>query len=617
MRTVGSQWWRVVRQELDLFRRFPRLRFATLGVLFVPALYALIYLSSVWDPNSRSSQLPVGLVNLDTGYAVDGRTVNVGRDLVTSLKQKPTFGYRDYADAEVAREAVRRGDLDFALLIPPRFSAEAVPGISAGAAKLVIYTSEGNNYTGAGFARRFAPEVAHRLNETLNEKRWAVVLNKSHKASDQLGQLRDGLHQLADGSGRLREGSARLAAAQQQLTTGMRQARDAVRTMDARFPAPSDLQRLKDGAHALREGESRLGDGLAQLRAGNQKLVDGAARLRDRSADIWFVGGKVSTAAGQLHDGNAQLGLGLDRAMAGQQQLQDGSIRLDDGVTRLVSGLGQLGDGIHTLATRLPDDAPLQQLDDGARQLAAGNARLDAGVQRILQALPSSAAAPVGSPAGLAASVEPQIEVVAPVANNGIGFAPNFVPVALWIGAVMAGFLLHLRQVPASVQAIPRLPLLLGKLTLPATVVVTQSLVMLAMLLWALDITPPDLPGFVLTLTLTSLVFMSLFMMLVKLFGDTGKAIGLLLLILQMSAAGGLMPVELSNPVFQALHPYMPFTWAVRTFRASLFGAYDGAWLTSWLTLASCGVIALVIAAYGGRWKAVPDRDYGPAMDVE
>lgn len=617
MRKLGSQWWRVVRQELDLFRRFPRLRYATLGVLFVPALYALIYLSSVWDPNSRSSQLPVGLVNLDAGFTVDGRTVNVGHDLVASLKQKPTFGYRDYADAELAREAVRRGDLDFALLIPPRFSAEAVPGISAGAAKLVIYTSEGNNYTGAGFARRFAPEVAHRLNETLNEKRWAVVLHKSHDARDQLDRLRAGLQQLADGSGQLRAGSTRLASAQQQLSSGMRQARDAVRTMDARFPAASDLQRLQDGTQALRDGETRLGEGLSQLRDGNRRLTEGAARFRDQSADIWFVGGKVSAAAGQLHDGNAQLGQGLDKAMAGQQQLQDGAARLDDGVTRLVTGLKQLGGGIHTLATRLPDDAPLQQLDDGARQLAAGNARLDAGVQLILKALPAGMAAPSGSAAGLAASVEPQIEVVAPVANNGIGFAPNFVPVALWIGAVMAGFLLHLRQVPASVHGLSPLPLLLGKLAVPVSVVITQSLVMLAMLLWALDITPPDLPGFVLTLTLTSVVFMGIFMMLVKLFGDTGKAIGLLLLILQMSAAGGLMPVELSNPVFQALHPYMPFTWAVRTFRASLFGAYDGAWLTAWLTLASCGVIALTIATYGGRWKAVPDAAYGPALDVE
>lgn len=617
MRALGNQWARVVHQELELFRRFPRLCFATLVVLFVPALYVLIYLSSVWDPNSRSSQLPVGLVNLDAGYAVDGQTVNVGRDLVTSLKQKPTFGYRDYANTELARDAVRRGDLDFALLIPPRFSAEAVPGISAGAAKLVIYTSEGNNYTGAGFARRFAPEVAHRLNETLNEKRWAVVLHKSHDASDQLGQLRAGLHQLADGSRRLREGSARLVTAEAQLTTGMRQAREAVRTMDAHLPATADLQQLQEGTHALRDGETRLSDGFTQLRAGNQRLVDGAAHLRDQSADIWFVGDKVSAAVQQLHDGNVHLGQALDRAQAGQQQLQKGSIRLDDGMRHLVNGLGQLGGGIHTLATRLPDDAPLQRIDDSTRQLAAGNARLDASVRLILKALPASIVAPAGSAAGLAASVDPQIEVVAPVANNGIGFAPNFVPVALWIGAVMAGFLLHLRQVPTSVQTLPRLALLLGKLTVPVIVVITQSLVMLAMLLWVLGITPPNLIGFVLTLTLTSLVFMGIFMMLVKLFGDTGKAIGLLLLILQMSAAGSLMPVELSNSVFQSLHPYMPFTWAVRAFRASLFGAYDGAWLTPWLTLASCGVVALVITAYGGRWKVVPDQDYGPAMDVE
>lgn len=617
MRTLARQWLAVVRAELDLFRRFPRLGFATFGVLFVPAIYALIYLSSVWDPNSRSNQLPVGLVNLDAGYAVDGRVVNVGRDLVASLKQKPTFGYHDYADPEQARQAVQRGDLDFALLIPADFSADAIPGTSAGAAKLVIYTSEGNNYTGAGFARRFAPEVAHRLNETLNEKRWEVVLHLSNDSRDKLRQLHDGMTQLAAGSQRLREGSARLAEGEQRLTAGMRQARDAVQTMDARFPASSDLQRLQDGAHALAEGEVRMSDGLRQLREGQGKLSDGAGRFRDQSADIWFIGGKVSSAAGQLHDGSEQLAAGMDQAIAGQARLRDGAAQLDSGVGRLVTGLGQLGGGIHTLATRLPADAPLHQLDDGARQLADGNARLDAGINLILKALPASVKSPQGSASGLAASVEPQIDVVAPVANNGIGFAPNFVPVALWVGAVMAGFLFHLRRIPAHVKTYRPLSLLLGKMTVPATIVLGQSLVMLAMLMLMLDITPPNLTSFVLTLSLTSVVFMSIFMALVKIFGDPGKAIGLLLLILQMSAAGGLMPIELSNPMFQALHPYMPFTWAVRAFRASLFGAYDGAWLQSWLTLAVCGGLAMVLATMTGRWKVMADADYGPAVDVE
>jgi putative membrane protein len=64
---------------------------------------------------------------------------------------------------------VRKGDLEFALLIPADFSAHAVPGITRGAGQLVIYTSEGNTYGSANMARRFASEIGHQVNEMLNE----------------------------------------------------------------------------------------------------------------------------------------------------------------------------------------------------------------------------------------------------------------------------------------------------------------------------------------------------------------------------------------------------------------------------------------------------------------
>ena len=83
-----------------------------------------------------------------------------------------------------------------------------------------------------------------------------------------------------------------------------------------------------------------------------------------------------------------------------------------------------------------------------------------------------------------------------------------------------------------------------------------------------------------------------------------------------VSAAGVLLPVELAGPAFQALHPWLPLTWVVRAFRASLFGAYDGAWASAWSVVLSVGIAALGLAAGFGRWTLVSPQAYGPALEV-
>ena len=80
----------------------------------------------------------------------------------------------------------RQGKLAFALVIPPHFSSNAVPGARTGGGKLMVYTSEGNNYQGAHLARRFASDLGNAVNASLNERRWALVLSSSAGSKDSL-----------------------------------------------------------------------------------------------------------------------------------------------------------------------------------------------------------------------------------------------------------------------------------------------------------------------------------------------------------------------------------------------------------------------------------------------
>lgn len=634
----------IFQSELTLYKRFPKLRISTLGVILIPALYALIYLDSVNDPGAHTADLKAAIVNLDQGLDYRGQAVNVGQSVVSAVKEKHTFGFIDYAAEDEATLAVRRGDLAFALIIPKDFSANAVPGNEAAGGRLVMYVSEGNNYNGANLAKRFATELGHQVNTKLNEKRWSLVLSTATGSVDQLTQLRKGVHALTEGAHRLDDGLSKaesgsrnlatgadaMDTAVEQLTEGVKQLGSGLRTMDQQRPAAQDLAALKSGGTDLVKGHTALAQGLQDLQMGAQKLAEGGGKLRDETKGIPIVGGKIANGAGQLTAGATQLETGLQSARDGQAQLADGTQKLSVGVAKLADGMSALGAGIHTAAEKVPTDAKLDELAGGGRsvaqgaqalqtgltQLKAGANELRAGLKLLQQSLPTDIHAPDGSALGLADSVAPALQIVAPVSNNGAGYAPNFLAVSLWLGAVMSAFLFHLRSLPDTAASASRPAKLMGKLGILICIVFAQSMSIMLMSLFILDLHVSQLLPYALTLLLTSLTFLMIIVAFTRAFGDAGKAATLILLILQLSSAGGVIPVELSGGFYQTISPWLPFTWVIKALRASLFDAFDGMWLQSWLTIGLAGGVAALCACFIGHWRLVTPAEHRPAMDI-
>lgn len=606
----------VVRADLALLRRSRMLRLAVLAVSFVPAVYALIYLSSVWDPNAKTSALPAALVNLDQGIHYQGHDVNVGNQLAETLRQRAMFGWLPMEDADAARQSVGGGQLAFAVIIPRDFSAQAVPGAVPGGGKIRVILSEGNNYSAAGFARRFATELGHQVNETLNEKRWELVIATAMGSRQNLEQLKKGMAQLADGAQTLHEGVQRYRTASEQLEGGFRQVASGIRTIESRLPAESELKALQSGSRQLLAGQRELGAGLDTLQAGAGRLVDGARQMQTQGADIPFFGARVAQGASELATGATQLGDGLGRARSANAQLVQGGTQLDAGVSTLTEGLGALGSGVRTMAAQLPADAQLDALREGGETLTAGSARLSEGIRLVNAALPDRVDAPDGSPPGLADSVEPELENLAPVPNNGSAFAPNMVAVALWIGAVMAAYLFNLNLVPSSRAQAPRLSVAVGKFLMPAGITVIQSALACLMLVFGLGVQAPSTFNLLLTMVVAAWAFLALLFALLRVFGEASKLLAVLLLTLQLAAGGGVLPVELSGGLFQTVHDWLPFTWVVKAFRASLFGAYNHGWAHAWGTVMLAGTTAFLLAAMVGSWKIVPDADYRPGIEI-
>jgi putative membrane protein len=659
--------------DAALVRRHRKLAWSAFGAMLVPTLYALIVLSSVWDPSARTPQLPVALVNQDTGFQYGTRDANLGAEMLQTLRAQGLFDYRQLNDAEEAKREVRDGRLAFAVLLPPDFSRQAMLGAEPGAGRLILYLSEGNNYAAAGLAKRFAPELAHRVNETLNERRWALALETATGSKSDLALLRLGVDRLVEGAGsaasaahqahegsrilvagltaarhageRLQGATAQVAEGAGQFRDGLRQLGDGLRLIDARAAAEHDVQSLRQGGRALQRGHAELGAGLQQLHTGSATLRDGAFAFELASRQLMFVDERINEGVNALHTGADQLERGLDEVRAAQGRLADGTQRFVDGSDLLADGLLRQTAAIGQLVARMPDEARignfaagaaetatgmagladgLYQLQDGLARLLAvlrrlddGGAELATGLRLVQASLPVEMTSSPGTAAGLANSVRPVLEVVAPVASEGAGFSPNLVPLALWMGAVMTAFLFNFRRLPAALIAAPRVATVSGRLVFPVLVVVGQSLLMLAMLVGMLEVPLQRVLPLAVTLGLASLLFLCLIFALVHLFGDIGKMVAVLMLVVQMSAAGALLPIELTAPLFQALHRWLPLTWVVHAFRASLFGAYEGACAAAWAAMFATAVAALAFAVMLGRWRPVSAEAYRPALEVD
>jgi putative membrane protein len=88
--------------------------------------------------------------------------------------------------------------------------------------------------------------------------------------------------------------------------------------------------------------------------------------------------------------------------------------------------------------------------------------------------------------------------------------------------------------------------------------------------------------------------------------------------VFQLAAAGSAYPIELSPPLFRAVHSILPITNIIKALRAVLFGSYQGHWQRYAFNLALVGVIALALTWLIGRWRwrFVPNETYAPALET-
>jgi len=116
-----KQIWRIYKTDLRNVAKHWAAIVIVLGLMILPSLYAWFNIKASWDPYGNTKEVPIAVSNQDAGSNLRGKDINIGKEIVDSLKKNKNLGWK-FVDEKQAIYGVERGDYYASITIPKDFS---------------------------------------------------------------------------------------------------------------------------------------------------------------------------------------------------------------------------------------------------------------------------------------------------------------------------------------------------------------------------------------------------------------------------------------------------------------------------------------------------------------
>ncbi|MGH1327448.1 YhgE/Pip family protein [Bacillus pretiosus] len=433
------------------------------------------------------------------------------------------------------------------------------------------------------------------------------------KLKDGSVQLIDGITQLQSGSGKVTAGLDQLSAEANQMAGGINQLADGSGQVTGGLGILSErANQMAGGINQLADGSSQVTGGLGTVSVGVSKLADGSGQVTDGL-------GTVSVGVSKLADGSGQVTGGLGTLSVGANQMAGGVNQLADGSGQVTTGLGTLNGGLNKMSTGST------QLIDGVNKLADGSGKVTDGLVKVndgsgeLAEKLGEGAEKTGEVKGtdktydmFASPVKVKTEKMAEVPNYGTGFTPYFLSLGLFVGALLLSIVYPLRDT----VGVPKsgFSWFISKFGVLLSVGIIQAIVADIILLFGLGVEVQSIPYFILFSIVTSLAFIALIQCLVTAFGDAGRFIAIITLIIQLTTSAGTFPLELIPKFLQPFNAWLPMTYSVSGLKAVVSsGDFNFMWqnvgiLMIFIVVLSLGTIASLTWMHKRQFRNIAEN---------
>ncbi|PFB63481.1 YhgE/Pip domain-containing protein [Bacillus cereus] len=441
------------------------------------------------------------------------------------------------------------------------------------------------------------------------QQKAAGVAGGTNKLNEEVKQLKGEIHQKTNGL----QNKLPNPAGVKTLADGVEKLTNAQNEFVSKFHGFGEgLDKARMGADKLKDGSVQLIDGVMQLQSGSEKVTAGLGQL---SAGANQMAGGVN----QLADGSSQVTGGLGTLSVGANQMTGGITQLADGSSQVTTGLGTLNGGLNKMSTGST------QLIDGVNKLADGSGKVTDGLVKVndgsgeLAEKLGEGAEKTGEVKGtdktydmFASPVKVKTEKMAEVPNYGTGFTPYFLSLGLFVGALLLSIVYPLRDT----VGVPKsgFSWFISKFGLLLSVGIIQAVVADVILLFGLGVEVQSIPYFILFSIFTSLAFIALIQCLVTAFGDAGRFIAIITLIIQLTTSAGTFPLELIPKFLQPFNAWLPMTYSVSGLKAVVSsGDFNFMWqnigiLMIFIVVLSLGTIASLTWMHKRQFRNIAEN---------
>lgn len=198
--------------------------------------------------------------------------------------------------------------------------------------------------------------------------------------------------------------------------------------------------------------------------------------------------------------------------------------------------------------------------------------------------------------------VEIESVAVYPIENYGSAVAPFYTVLSVWVGVIIMAAIIKVKVTKSKYPGATPTQLFFGRSLFFIAMGQVQTLITVLGDLFILKIQCVHPFLFWVVGALTSLTFTLLIYALVYSFGDVGKAIAVVVLVLQIAGSSGTYPIELLPEFFQKVYIFFPFPYAINAMRECICGLYEADIVIYLLKLLTFLVVGLVV----GLWIRIP-----------
>ena len=381
---------------------------------------------------------------------------------------------------------------------------------------------------------------------------------------------------------------------------------------------------LNAGATKLKNGVDGLGAKIPELTQGITALYNGTQKLKNNSAALNSGASKINAGLGQLNGKVPALAGGVNQLASGTSQLAANSGALRLGAGQLASGLGQLNSQVPTLTDGV------SQLAAGTSKLSANSGKLDKGAtdvhkgnKKLASALKGGADTVTKLKLGsanasmFASPTKLKEKHYSYVPNYGYALAPYMLSVALFVGCLVFNLVYPIRRI--STEDGSATEWFFSKVAIGALVATGNALVE-TVLMMVCGLHPDHPVQMIVNAVSFSFTSMFLIMFMAMAFGNPGRFISMILLVIQLGSCGGSFPIEITrgmNGFFQAINPYLPMTYSVYGFREALTSGLGANQVLHSVLIQLIFIAAFLILLYVTMRVIRPEQEFHEEMESE